>query len=77
MKFTFINPTKHKIFMIWGGIYPTLFPEYVIKNPLVNGVCIGEGEKTLSEFLRGIETKQPLDKIDGIWYKDYKNEIIS
>jgi radical SAM superfamily enzyme YgiQ (UPF0313 family) len=55
--------------MIWGGIHPTLLPEQVIENPLVDAVCIGEGEISLREYLDKLERGKK-SRVRGIWYKD-------
>ena len=31
--------------ILFGGSYPTLFPEEVLADPVVDGVCIGDGEE--------------------------------
>ncbi|MCM8793123.1 MAG: B12-binding domain-containing radical SAM protein [Candidatus Omnitrophica bacterium] len=58
-----------------GGIYPTLFPEKVIENPLVDVICIGEGEISLSEFLEKLRTGEISDDVEGIWYKEKSGKL--
>ncbi|MBU1036981.1 B12-binding domain-containing radical SAM protein [Patescibacteria group bacterium] len=57
-----INPRCQ---IIWGGTHPTFFPEQTINNPLVDVVCIGEGEFTFYELVSG----KNLSDIKGIIYK--------
>ncbi|MEK7167571.1 MAG: radical SAM protein, partial [Patescibacteria group bacterium] len=56
--------------IVWGGSHPTFFPSQTIKNESVDIVCVGEGEKTMEEIIRG----NSLDSIKGIVYKE-NNEI--
>jgi len=55
-----------KIF--WGGLHPTLFPEEMIGNPLVDGLCLGDGEVPFREVLSCLENGKPL-KVENVWHK--------
>ena len=57
-----VNP---KCQIIWGGTHPTFFPKETIAHPLVDIVCVGEGEITVQEIVSGIG----LSEIKGIAYK--------
>ena len=59
---------------IFGGVHPTLLPEETIEQPLVDAICIGEGEKSFLEYLDKLEKGQE-PEVDGIWYKDSKGSI--
>jgi len=50
--------------IIAGGIHPTLCPDEVLANPLIDAVCIGEAENV-------IENIANLDFVDtlNVWYK--------
>ena len=37
--------------LIYGGIHPTVLPEETIKHPLVDAICIGEGEYSFLEII--------------------------
>ncbi len=59
---------------LWGGVHPTLMPEETISSPLVDAICIGEGEVSSVEYFRCLsEGRRP--EVAGIWYKDSKGEI--
>jgi len=62
----FIKDIKPDCTIIWGGSHPTFFVEQTIDHPLVDIVCVGEGEHTLYE----IASHKDLNKIQGIAYKD-------
>ena len=61
---------------IWGGIHPTLAAEETLSEPLVDAVCIGEGEISFLAYLEKIEKgEQPYD-VEGIWFKDRQKNIV-
>ncbi len=65
----FIKKLYPGISFIFGGVHPTLLPQETIQHPLVDAICIGEGEKSFLEYLNKLEAKQEPD-VEGIWYKD-------
>ncbi len=72
----FIRKHRPYIPLIYVGVHPTLRPEETIQNPLVDGICIGEGEDTLREYLDKLESNQEPGGIAGLWYKDKFDNII-
>ncbi|MFC2001901.1 B12-binding domain-containing radical SAM protein [Chloroflexota bacterium] len=57
--------------ILLGGVHATLLPEETLaRAPEIDIVVRGEGEETIIELLRALETKQPLDNISGISYRD-------
>jgi len=61
-----INP---KPFVIVGGVHPTVAPEEVIKNPFIDALCRGEGEKAWEEFLTLFVNDQDISNIKNFWIK--------
>jgi len=59
---------------VYGGVHPTLLPEEAIRHPVVDAVCVGEGEKSFLEYLDKIGKKETPD-VAGIWFKDAQGEI--
>lgn len=63
--------------VIWGGTHATICPEECIMH--VDFVCVGEGEKSLLEFIEGVEQNKSVDKIKNFWVKKngkiIKNEL--
>lgn len=67
-----INPN---MLVVWGGPHPSMVPENVIKENDVDLVVVGEGEKTLLNYLEKMDTDE-WENIQGIVYKK-KNRIIN
>jgi anaerobic magnesium-protoporphyrin IX monomethyl ester cyclase len=57
-----LRPAAHVIF---GGVHATLLPRQTLRRPGVDAVCIGEGEQTLSQYVRG-----DLQSTAGIWRRE-------
>ena len=55
---------------ILGGPHPTLLPEYVIRDPLVDMICIGEGEAPLTALAADLEAGRCGKDVPGLWVKD-------
>ena len=55
--------------IVWGGIHPTLLPEQTLQDDRVDMVVIGEGEETLLDLARSLESGNSLDLIKGVFYK--------
>ncbi len=62
--------------LVYGGVHPTLLPEETIQNPLVDAICIGEGEDSFKEYLDKLQNNQEPKGVAGIWYKDKSGSII-
>lgn len=57
-----------------GGMHPSISPDCLI-NSNVDGVCLGEGEKSFLELLKKIRDKKDHTKTIGFWFKK-NNKII-
>jgi len=65
-----LRQAKPGLTIILGGPHPTLLPEATMRAaPDIDVVVKGEGEATIIELLQSLESKQPLDKIPGISYR--------
>jgi len=64
-----------KIPTLVGGILPTIAPEFVLKQPWVSGICVGEGEEWIKEVLKGksLDSKFPLMDMDDIPDQDWSD----
>jgi anaerobic magnesium-protoporphyrin IX monomethyl ester cyclase len=55
--------------IIWGGVHPTIAPDSTLTHPLVDAICIGEGEFTFLEYVAALKARTPLDGIAGLGFK--------
>jgi len=63
--------------IICGGLYPTLFPEHVIKDKDINFVIVSDGEITLLELMKNIDKPVNYRGIKGLVYKEHNGRIVS
>jgi len=63
------------IVAIVGGPHATSRPEIVEENKEINGICLGEGDIALSEFLDKFEDKVSFYDIKSMWFRN-DSEII-
>lgn len=52
--------------IVFGGPHATILPLETIRNPFVDVVCVGEGEYTFLELIKGVD----LRAINGIVFRD-------
>ena len=55
---------------VLGGVFPTSVPNIVLNNPNVNYIAIHEGERTFVDIITALKNNQPINKINGLAYKD-------
>lgn len=60
----------HDIPVIWGGYHPSTTPMQTLKNPCIDIVIKGQGERTFREVVERLRNNEPLKGIRGIAYKD-------
>jgi radical SAM superfamily enzyme YgiQ (UPF0313 family) len=56
--------------VVAGGVFPTFAPELVLRKSegLIDHVLIGEGENSLPELCRRLESGQDVSAVKGIWF---------
>ena len=66
-----VRSLRPHAFIVVGGYDPSLAPE-AWTNPAigVDAIVRGEGEFTFRELVRALDTGTPLDRVDGLWYRD-------
>jgi radical SAM superfamily enzyme YgiQ (UPF0313 family) len=52
-----------------GGIHASAVPESVIAEDCVDAVCIGEGERAISQYLAALEKGPVLAPVSNLWLK--------
>ena len=55
--------------VIAGGVFPTFAPQLVIADPLINMVCIGEGENALVDLCRRIDEGLDYTSVTNLWVR--------
>jgi anaerobic magnesium-protoporphyrin IX monomethyl ester cyclase len=55
--------------IVWGGYFPTLYPDAAINAPYVDYVVRGQGEQALVELLRSLEQGGPIAEVKGLTWK--------
>src|SRR3989338_1281590 len=63
--------------VIWGGWHPTILSVQTLKNPYVDVVIRGQGERTFAELVDALEKKKPLKDVLGVGYKKNSKIIIN
>jgi anaerobic magnesium-protoporphyrin IX monomethyl ester cyclase len=62
--------------VVWGGYFPSLHTEVVLRSDMVDAVVRGQGEETLVEWLRAAgEGREDLSSIAGLSWKDGAGRI--
>jgi radical SAM superfamily enzyme YgiQ (UPF0313 family) len=62
--------------IVWGGHHPTLDQENTLKDPAVDMIVIGDGEKTLLDLARNMAKGTGAKGIAGLWYKDADGNVV-
>jgi radical SAM superfamily enzyme YgiQ (UPF0313 family) len=56
--------------VVWGGYFPTLHTETVLRSDMVDAAVRGQGEQTMAEWLDALEGGRPLSSIAGLSWKE-------
>lgn len=56
-------------------MHPTVCPEEVIQQSMIDSICIGEGENSFLDFLDKLEKGLELE-VDGFWFKRKSGDIV-
>jgi len=56
--------------VIWGGWFPTVFPDQCLESPYIDMVVKGQGEKSLLEVVKKLKAGISINEIVGISCKD-------
>lgn len=61
--------------VVVGGPHPSSVPEEALKNPDIDYVVIGEGEKTMGELIEKLNKGRSLDSQKALGYRNLKGNI--
>ena len=65
------------VYIVVGGIHPTVLPEETLECKAIDFVVRGEGEHAALELVNAIEKKGSLSKIKGLAYREGNKVIIN
>jgi anaerobic magnesium-protoporphyrin IX monomethyl ester cyclase len=55
--------------VIAGGVFPTFAPALALRHPLIDMVCVGEGENALIDLCDRIERGKSWEDVTNLWVK--------
>ena len=64
-----------KIPLILGGVHATVKPEDAIKFEGIDGICVGEAEHAILDYINAIEKNKSYLNIKNFWFKLSNGEI--
>ncbi len=59
-----------------GGVFTTMAPEYVMADPHVRCIGLGEGEETIVEFCETVRAGAAPTRVPGTWAKDEAGAVV-
>jgi len=69
-----IHPDK---LIMAGGSVSTSIPKTLLEKTQVDIACIGEGEITVVEIVNALHNNDPLEKVEGIWFKNQQGSLVA
>ncbi len=63
--------------VVFGGVHPSALPRETLKDPNVDYVVIGEGEKAATDLANRLEEGQDVSSIDGFAFKSNNGVIVN
>ena len=64
-----------KMLMVAGGAHPTIDPQDVLKNTPIEICIIGEGEETITELLKKVQSKEKISDVAGTVNQQKNNGV--
>ena len=61
-----VKEIDKSITTVMGGSHPSVMPDETLRDENVDFVVIGEGEYTMRDFLKQLESKADLSSLDGL-----------
>jgi anaerobic magnesium-protoporphyrin IX monomethyl ester cyclase len=65
-----VRRLRPQVPIVWGGYFPSIYPEATLNAKYVDFAVRGQGEDTLLELLDALRGNRTLDSILGLSYKD-------
>ncbi|MBN1295828.1 B12-binding domain-containing radical SAM protein [bacterium] len=60
---------KHGFVLVVGGVHARVVPESVIQHPVVDAVCVGEGERAFPEYLSRLASGVDWEQSPNMWIR--------
>lgn len=60
--------------VVVGGPHPAGAPEECARNPAFDYVAVGEGERTIEELATALERGEGLERVQGLWYRERRDD---
>jgi anaerobic magnesium-protoporphyrin IX monomethyl ester cyclase len=65
-----IRKLRPHVKIVWGGYFPSIYPDATLNAKYVDYAVRGQGEETLLELIRALRNELELTSICGLSYKD-------
>ena len=65
-----IHAATPQVPIVWGGYFPSLYPEATLNTRYVDFAIKGQGEDTIIELLAALRSTRDFSRIRGLAYKD-------
>ena len=65
-----IRRMRPQVPVVWGGYFPSIYPDATLNSKYVDFAVRGQGEDTLLELLEAVRRQHGLENIKGLSYKD-------
>ena len=65
-----VRKLRPNVKIVWGGYFPSIYPDTTLNAKYVDYVVRGQGEETLLELIAALRGQQSLESILGLSYKD-------
>src|SRR5271170_6719793 len=65
-----IRRLRPHVKIVWGGYFPSIYPEATLNAKYVDFAVRGQGEDTLLELIDALRGKRSFESILGLSYKD-------
>jgi len=72
-----LRQTQPRCKVVVGGAYATSSPEFIIKDPHIDFVVMGEGEKTMCSLMDALTNGKDVSGIDGLAFKNDGDLVIN
>jgi radical SAM superfamily enzyme YgiQ (UPF0313 family) len=66
----YVRTTAPRIPIVWGGYFPSLYPQAALNANYVDFAIQGQGEETIVELLAALRASRDFSIIRGLAYKD-------